>query len=119
MQFCREICQNSDSLNTLHFEDTGFSGEDCDQFWSALADDDLCLDAKLIKLTIAREYDCFRDGRMESVEPLTRILSRNRTTLKMLDMYRNYLSAMQKQAIRDALTPSASLLIMAISEEAK
>ena len=103
MRCCREICYNSDSLHTLVFDRTRFSVDDSDQFWSVLADDDFCLNATLQNLTISWEEAWFKGGRMESVVPLTRILSRQGTTLNKLTMYFNKLSVEQKQAIRDAL----------------
>ena len=103
MGFCREVCFNTDSLHTLHLEYTFSTAEDSDEFWSVLADDEFCLNATLQSLTISDEKAWFRDGRMESVVPMTRILSRQGTTLNTLTMQFNKLSAEQEQAIRDAL----------------
>ena len=112
MNFCREICFNTDSLHTLEFRETWSSGDDSDQFWSVLADDDYCLNATLQNLTISYEYAWFADGRMESVVPLTRILSRQGTTLNTLEMRENNLSAEQQQAIRDALAQNPNCKIL-------
>ena len=103
MHFCREICFNTDSLQTLEFTRTCSSGDDSDQFWSVLADDDYCLNGTLQNLTISGEEAWFLGGRMESVVPLTRILSRQGTTLNTLTMRLNELTAEQEQAVRDAL----------------
>ena len=103
MRFCREVCFNSDSIHTLKFEYTCSSAEDGDDFWSTLADDEFCLNGTLQKLEISVEEAWFEGGRMESVAGLTRILSRQGTTLNTLTMRGNYLSEEQKQAIRDAL----------------
>ena len=59
MNFCREICQTTDSLQTLHFELTCSSDEDGCQFWSALANDDDCLKATLQNLTVKDEFEWF------------------------------------------------------------
>ena len=101
MQFCREICQTSDSLHTLHFQRTCSSLSDGEQFWSALADDKDSLKATLQNLTI--NYECNWWFKSEGIEEaLAQVLLRQGATLKTLFMWSNSLSAEQKEVIRTA-----------------
>ena len=74
MQFCREICQTSDCLHTLHFDWTGSSFSDGEQFWSTLADDNESLVATLQNLTIDEEGNWFNEEGIEVA--LCRVLER-------------------------------------------
>ena len=103
MQFCREICHNSDSLSTLHLVDVGSSAEDGDQFWSSLADDDQCLNGALQELVIVLESEWFKDDRTDTLVPFTRVLSRNTSSFKECFIESCKLFPEQIQAINDAL----------------